>query len=201
MVMKAAAVVRGARPRSRTGRPGEAKPRLVVPGPAAQPFTQALARELAAGAVARLRLRPLRGHRRARLRPRPARTSVSRSRSSASATTSSTAARSPCSPWSRRSAGSCPASSATPSRSSRSRTRTACSSTPSTPSPLWNGREVPPVLLSGNHAAIAAWRHEQRLARTAARRPDLLHASHGARRQRRRRSAPPRRATCRSSPS
>jgi tRNA (guanine37-N1)-methyltransferase len=43
----------------------------------------------------------------------------------------------------------------------------------------WSGREVPPILLSGNHAAIAAWRHEQRLARTAARRPDLLHASHG----------------------
>jgi tRNA (guanine37-N1)-methyltransferase len=35
-------------------------------------------------------------------------------------------------------------------------------------------REVPPVLLSGDHAAIAAWRHAQRLARTAARRPDLL---------------------------
>ncbi|CAN7311620.1 tRNA (guanosine(37)-N1)-methyltransferase TrmD [Terrabacter sp. LjRoot27] len=45
----------------------------------------------------------------------------------------------------------------------------------------WNGRDVPPVLLSGNHGAIAAWRHEQRLARTAARRPDLLHASHAAR--------------------
>jgi tRNA (guanine37-N1)-methyltransferase len=44
---------------------------------------------------------------------------------------------------------------------------------------VWNGRAVPDVLLSGNHAAIAAWRHEQRLARTAARRPDLLHASHG----------------------
>ncbi|GAA4401247.1 hypothetical protein GCM10023168_10650 [Fodinibacter luteus] len=38
-------------------------------------------------------------------------------------------------------------------------------------------REVPPVLLSGDHAAIAAWRHEQRVARTAARRPDLLPAS------------------------
>jgi tRNA (guanine37-N1)-methyltransferase len=35
-------------------------------------------------------------------------------------------------------------------------------------------REVPAVLLSGDHAAIAAWRHEQRLVRTAARRPDLL---------------------------
>lgn len=33
---------------------------------------------------------------------------------------------------------------------------------------------VPPVLLSGNHAAIAAWRRQQSLARTLARRPDLL---------------------------
>ena len=29
------------------------------------------------------------------------------------------------------------------------------------------------VLLSGDHRAIADWRHQQRLARTAARRPDL----------------------------
>lgn len=36
-------------------------------------------------------------------------------------------------------------------------------------------RAVPEVLLGGNHAAIRTWRHEQRLARTAARRPDLLH--------------------------
>ncbi|MFV0461915.1 MAG: tRNA (guanosine(37)-N1)-methyltransferase TrmD [Nostocoides sp.] len=35
-------------------------------------------------------------------------------------------------------------------------------------------REVPPVLLSGDHAAIAVWRHQQRLDRTAERRPDLL---------------------------
>lgn len=33
---------------------------------------------------------------------------------------------------------------------------------------------VPPVLLSGDHARIAAWRAGQRLERTAARRPDLL---------------------------
>ncbi|HEV7173361.1 tRNA (guanosine(37)-N1)-methyltransferase TrmD [Pedococcus sp.] len=39
-------------------------------------------------------------------------------------------------------------------------------------------REVPPVLLSGDHGAIANWRHQQRLERTAARRPDLLHSSH-----------------------
>ncbi|MEO6413128.1 MAG: tRNA (guanosine(37)-N1)-methyltransferase TrmD [Pedococcus sp.] len=38
-------------------------------------------------------------------------------------------------------------------------------------------RDVPPVLLSGDHGAIAAWRHQQRLDRTAVRRPDLLHAS------------------------
>ena len=38
----------------------------------------------------------------------------------------------------------------------------------------WRGFEVPPVLLSGNHAAIAKWRHEQQLQRTRAVRPDLL---------------------------
>ena len=38
-------------------------------------------------------------------------------------------------------------------------------------------RDVPAVLLSGDHGAIAAWRHAQRLERTAARRPDLLPAS------------------------
>ncbi|WP_409485315.1 tRNA (guanosine(37)-N1)-methyltransferase TrmD [Arsenicicoccus dermatophilus] len=38
----------------------------------------------------------------------------------------------------------------------------------------WRGREVPSVLLSGDHGAIASWRHQQRLERTAARRPDLL---------------------------
>jgi tRNA (guanine37-N1)-methyltransferase len=38
----------------------------------------------------------------------------------------------------------------------------------------WRGREVPPVLLSGNHGAIAAWRFEQQLERTRARRPELL---------------------------
>jgi tRNA (guanine37-N1)-methyltransferase len=43
--------------------------------------------------------------------------------------------------------------------------------------PVWRGRAVPPVLLSGDHGAIAAWRQEQRVARTADRRPDLQHAS------------------------
>jgi tRNA (guanine37-N1)-methyltransferase len=40
--------------------------------------------------------------------------------------------------------------------------------------PSWRGLEVPPVLFSGHHAQIAAWRREQALARTAERRPDLL---------------------------
>lgn len=40
----------------------------------------------------------------------------------------------------------------------------------------WRGREVPEVLLSGDHGRIATWRHDQRVRRTAARRPDLLAA-------------------------
>ena len=38
----------------------------------------------------------------------------------------------------------------------------------------WRGLDVPEVLLSGNHGAIAAWRHAQRVERNAARRPDLM---------------------------
>ncbi len=38
----------------------------------------------------------------------------------------------------------------------------------------WRGLEVPPVLLGGNHGAIAAWRREQQLERTGRVRPDLL---------------------------
>lgn len=38
----------------------------------------------------------------------------------------------------------------------------------------WHGREVPAVLLSGDHARIERWRAEQRAALTAQHRPDLL---------------------------
>lgn len=38
----------------------------------------------------------------------------------------------------------------------------------------FEGREIPEILLSGNHAAIARWRRAQALALTRARRPDLL---------------------------
>jgi tRNA (guanine37-N1)-methyltransferase len=38
----------------------------------------------------------------------------------------------------------------------------------------WRGHEVPEVLLSGNHAAIAAWRRDEAERLTRLRRPDLL---------------------------
>ncbi|RRD48739.1 tRNA (guanosine(37)-N1)-methyltransferase TrmD [Arachnia propionica] len=38
----------------------------------------------------------------------------------------------------------------------------------------WRGRQVPEILLSGNHGAIARWRREQAMDRTRTRRPDLL---------------------------
>jgi len=42
--------------------------------------------------------------------------------------------------------------------------------------PQWRGRGVPDVLLSGHHAAIARWRRDERLRRTAQRRPDMIAA-------------------------
>jgi tRNA (guanine37-N1)-methyltransferase len=39
---------------------------------------------------------------------------------------------------------------------------------------LWRDLEVPDVLLSGHHARVAAWRHEQQVERTRRVRPDLL---------------------------
>ena len=41
----------------------------------------------------------------------------------------------------------------------------------------FRGWSVPPVLLSGNHAAIAQWRREQSLARTCSQRPDLIQSN------------------------
>jgi tRNA (guanine37-N1)-methyltransferase len=40
--------------------------------------------------------------------------------------------------------------------------------------PSWRGLDVPPVLLSGDHGKVAAWRRAQALQRTRERRPDLL---------------------------
>ena len=41
----------------------------------------------------------------------------------------------------------------------------------------FEGRQVPEVLLSGNHAAIAAWRRKNSVERTARWRPDLLESA------------------------
>ena len=43
--------------------------------------------------------------------------------------------------------------------------------------PMFRGMGVPPVLLSGDHQAIARWRRKQALRRTRERRPDLLTAA------------------------
>jgi tRNA (guanine37-N1)-methyltransferase len=40
--------------------------------------------------------------------------------------------------------------------------------------PRWNGHDVPEVLLSGHHGQIARWRRDERLRRTALRRPDMI---------------------------
>ena len=39
---------------------------------------------------------------------------------------------------------------------------------------VWEGHAIPDILLSGHHANIAAWRHEQALLRTRKKRPDML---------------------------
>lgn len=39
---------------------------------------------------------------------------------------------------------------------------------------IWNGKQVPTILLSGHHANIEKWRREQSIMRTLERRPDLL---------------------------
>ncbi len=38
---------------------------------------------------------------------------------------------------------------------------------------VWHGREVPAILLSGNHEKVRQWRRKQALRRTKARRPDM----------------------------
>ncbi|HEY3235051.1 MAG TPA: hypothetical protein VGJ84_10045, partial [Polyangiaceae bacterium] len=40
--------------------------------------------------------------------------------------------------------------------------------------PSFRGLDVPELLLSGDHAKVAAWRREQSLERTQTRRPDLI---------------------------
>jgi tRNA (guanine37-N1)-methyltransferase len=44
----------------------------------------------------------------------------------------------------------------------------------------WNGKGVPPVLLSGHHVQIERWRRDQRLAITLQKRPELIEAARAA---------------------
>jgi tRNA (guanine37-N1)-methyltransferase len=48
--------------------------------------------------------------------------------------------------------------------------------------PEWEGRTIPEVLRSGDHARIAAWRRDQAIRDTRLRRPDLIERHGGARR-------------------
>ena len=112
-------------------------------------------------------------------------------RSCRSATTSSPAASSRRWSCSTRSRGCCPASSATRRRPRDDSFATGLLEYPQYTRPwTFRGADVPDVLGSGDHAAIARWRREQTLRTTLARRPDLL--AHGA--ARRRRSRVPARA-------
>lgn len=45
--------------------------------------------------------------------------------------------------------------------------------------PSFRGLDVPPILTSGDHGAVARWRHERSLERTRAGRPDLLSPDEG----------------------
>jgi len=56
---------------------------------------------------------------------------------------------------------------------------------------VWRGREVPEVLLSGDHERIEEWRREQALRRTQARRPDLSATATDRTQPRAPRGAPP----------
>ena len=46
---------------------------------------------------------------------------------------------------------------------------------------IWEGRTIPEVLRSGDHARIAAWRHDRASEDTRLRRPDLIERHGGAR--------------------
>ena len=40
--------------------------------------------------------------------------------------------------------------------------------------PVWHGREIPDILISGHHANIEKWKREQSLLNTLKKRPDML---------------------------
>ena len=161
-------------------RGGRAHPRASAATPERDRADVARRRALHArrrGAVERARarraaVRPLRRGRRARA------ASIWRPKSCRSATTCCRAAS--CRRWSSwmRSPGWCRAWSATRSRWRGIRSSRGLLDFPQYTRPAeFQGHEVPEVLLSGHHAEIARWRRREALARTLARRPDLLDAA------------------------
>ncbi|WP_129627146.1 tRNA (guanosine(37)-N1)-methyltransferase TrmD [Candidatus Oscillochloris fontis] len=42
---------------------------------------------------------------------------------------------------------------------------------------VWEGREIPAILTSGHHGEVAKWRRRERLRRTLARRPDMVRSA------------------------
>ena len=145
---------------------------LLVPSPAGELFTQAMARELAEESASRLRVRAIRGHRSARHRPLlDARTGRLVSLGDYVLNGGEVAAMAMIEAV----AGSCPGVVGNPESLVEESHEDGLLEYPSYTKPaVWRELEVPPVLLSGNHGAIAAWRREQSLERTRLNRPDLL---------------------------
>ncbi|KAJ1681179.1 hypothetical protein LUZ63_023603 [Rhynchospora breviuscula] len=141
------------------------EPVIVFPSPAGERFTQKIARELSVEQHLVVRLRTLRGDRRARLRlrrrprarpaPEPRRLRAQRRRGRRHGD-------------GRGHRALIPGVVGNPESLVEESHEDGLLEYPSFTKPAsWRGREVPPVLLSGNHAAVAAWRREQQFERHA----------------------------------
>ncbi len=144
---------------------------LVVPTPGGRPFTQALAAELARRAVAGLRLRPLRGHR------RPGRCEHAARRMPVLEVSlgdyvlagGEVAVLVVVEAVARLLPGVLGNAASVTDDSFSGEQMAGLIEAPSyTRPPVWQGLEVPAVLLSGDHAAVARWRRDEALRRTAA---------------------------------
>ena len=152
---------------------GPPRPLLLL-GPGGRRFDQAWAAELAAAAGLLAAVRPLRGGRPAGRRPPGRRRAVAR-RLRAGRRRGG------------RHGGHRGGGPPGPRRHGQRRvgpstraSRPACSSIPQYTRPaVFRGWAVPEVLRSGDHARVARWRRAQALARTLARRPDLIEARGG----------------------
>ena len=159
-VLGAAIDAARARPRRRC--------RRIYLSPRGELLTQALVRELAAGARRAAARRPLRRHRPARHRgPRPARGVDRRLRAVGRRAGRHGADR-------RRGAAAAGRASAQPASLAEESFEAGLLEYPHYTRPRdWEGRAIPEVLLSGDHARIAEWRRAEAERLTAERRPDL----------------------------